>query len=86
MEAIIIIIRLPYDLQKIILNKIIDNDFRSWYYEVVTRSNRYFDIHDPWGQRVTFPNNTRVAALTVNPNPIRIEGQVTEWIEDHYKA
>ena len=59
-EVKIIILRLIPDIQNIIINKIIDNEFKSWYDLVVSRSYKFYEIYDLWGSRICFNTNARV--------------------------
>lgn len=83
LEIIISLFQLILDLQKIILDKIRDHDFKAWYQIMVTRDRRYYEIYDIWGSRVCFPSNSGVAALSVHAHP---REWIAPYVTEHYRA
>ena len=74
------------DLQDIILRKIQVNDFKAWYYEVITASNKFYDIYDIWGRNVRHINNSGVATLAIDACVYDQNWKLLGYAKEHMKA
>lgn len=67
------------DIQDIILKKMRVNDFKQWYFEVVTRSCKFYDVLDLWGRYISFPVNSGVGSRAIDIDPVSADKKVTEY-------
>ena len=75
------------DLQEIILKRIRVHDFTALYFEVASRSYKFYEIFDLWGQHMKFPRYSGVATMVINPNPIMNNGRmVAGYADEQMKA